>query len=153
VRLVRECRDSAPEAGFSDRLAEIRTGLSIQVERGRWFFPNVLRYEHGKAKDPAYRGLRQPVLDSIVAAFDISDSLTWDTRESFTTDLIATQRIFVSEIQVHLDPNKRYEKYRELVDHYRELDSSLRDESIESRREWVRKRLHDTGKNAASPRV
>jgi hypothetical protein len=148
VQVIRECRNSSPEDGFESRVADLRTAISVQVERGRWFFPNLVQDQHGVAKDPAYRGLRQPVLDAVVAAFDICDDLSWKTRLDLRDDLIDAQRLFVSEIQAQLDPNRRYDKFEEILGDYRKAESQLRGESIERRRAWAHAKLRNPGPNS-----
>jgi hypothetical protein len=143
IELTRECRESSSEVNFLDRVASLRTRLSIQVERGRWFFPNLIQDQYGVAKSKAYRGLRQPVLDAVVAAFDISDELDWPNRSMYRGDLFAAQRLFVSEVQQQVNPLRRYEKVDEILDDYRKADSTLREQSIEEQRAWVKSRLKE----------
>jgi hypothetical protein len=143
VELTRECRDSSVEASFSDRVAFLRTRISIQVERGRWFFPNLIQDQYGVTKSKAYRGLRQPVLDAVVVTFDISDELNWGNRGNYRDDLLAAQRLFVSEVQQVVDPLRRYEKINEILDDYQKADSALREQTIEEQRVWVKSRLKE----------
>lgn len=149
VELSRECRESANKNGFDQRIAEQRTRLSIQVERGRWFFPNFIQDQYGLAKDPAYQGLRQPVLDAVVAAFDIADGATWTDRAEVRGDLWRAQRLFVSEVQALLNPARRYEKVDEILKDYRRTDSELRAKSIDQQREWAKGRLKHTGPSSS----
>ena len=54
------------------RLAKIAFDSAILVERGRIFFKNKRHGDFGADKKPAYRGLRPKVLDSLIAAHQIS---------------------------------------------------------------------------------
>ena len=56
--IQRLLRDSCPEENFEGERRDLRTALSAQVEKGRWFFLNVLQERVGTTKEAAYRGLR-----------------------------------------------------------------------------------------------
>src|SRR3546814_5379018 len=49
---------------------DILARLSALLDSGRWYFPNRHAEQIGSHKPAAYRGLRQPVLDAIFAAYD-----------------------------------------------------------------------------------
>lgn len=87
--------------------------LSSLIDTGRWYFPNQWTDDYGTHKEPAYRGIRQPVLDYVVEAYD----LLKDSRstESFKAELKATQREFVSHIQKVLDPRKREQEIKKIL--------------------------------------
>jgi hypothetical protein len=89
----------------SPQKAEILANLSAAIDTGRWYFPNRWTEDFGPNKQPAYRGLRQPVLDHLVDAYDAFSNAT--TRKSADKELIHQQRSFVSEIQKVLDPRSR----------------------------------------------
>lgn len=79
--------------------------LSALIDTGRWYFPNHWAEDYGTHKEPAYRGVRQEILDCVVGAYDLlsKESLTVRDRKNFT----AYQREFVSRIQEILDPRMR----------------------------------------------
>ena len=87
--------------------------LSSLIDTGRWYFPNQWTDDYGTHKEPAYRGMRQPVLDYVVEAYDLlKDS---HSTESLRAELIAAQREFVSHIQEVLDPRKREQEIKKIL--------------------------------------
>ena len=91
-------------------LHALATNLSALIDEGRWFFPNVGKKETDHEKHGAYKGTRQPVLDSIVAVYDavIAMSAANDqTRQELMAHIHAARRAFVSEIQHAVDPRRR----------------------------------------------
>ncbi len=90
--------------------------LSHLIDTGRWHFPNQWSDDYGLHKEPAYRGVRQPVLDCVVAAYDnlkISSGFG-DVQVS----LRSIQREFVSYIQDALDPRSREEEIRKVLEEF-----------------------------------
>lgn len=87
--------------------------ISACIDMGRWYFPNRNEDDYGHQKEPAYRGLRQPLLDWAVRAYDIcADQRTFaDPKE----ELITCQRNFVSEIQKVVDPRSREEAIAKIL--------------------------------------
>lgn len=104
VGIHRACRGGCDEADFEREVAALRTALSAQIEKGRWFFPNGLKERIGQRKDPAYRGFRQPVLDHLVEIHDAVDNAHWATRDAPRMTVRKGHRAFVSEVQTFLDP-------------------------------------------------
>lgn len=51
---------------------ELAITLSVLVEQGRLYFPNVMRDEYGQHKSMAKRGCRSAVLDPLVAAVKLA---------------------------------------------------------------------------------
>ena len=47
------------------RRLNIQIRLSALIDTGRWYFPNQWKDDYGTHKEPAYRGIRQPVLDCV----------------------------------------------------------------------------------------
>lgn len=87
--------------------------LSSLIDTGRWYFPNQWTDDYGTHKEPAYRGIRQAVLDCVVEAYDLlRDS---EPTESLKTELVAAQRKFVSYIQDVLDPRKREQEIKKIL--------------------------------------
>lgn len=120
--IQRLLRDSCPEENFEGERCDLRTALSAQVEKGRWFFLNVLQERVGTTKEAAYRGLRQPVLDALVDIYDALDELNWESRATRIQQVRASHRLFVSEVQRLLDPNRRDSTYGNMLERYRDLE-------------------------------
>jgi hypothetical protein len=92
---------------------EILTKLSALIDTGRWYFPNLWSDKHGVDKEPAYRGIRQPILDCVVAAYDdLKDGgISGERRRNLT----ACQRHFVSQVQTVLDPRRRDREINKII--------------------------------------
>ena len=88
-------------------LFEAMYKLSSLIDRGRWFFPNLWNDEVGVHKEPAYRGLRQPLLDHLVEAYDLIKGFHHDGGKENLHELVHQQRLFVSEVQQVLNPRRR----------------------------------------------
>lgn len=94
---------------------ELLSRLSALLDSGRWYFPNRFSDEIGLHKPAAYRGLRQPVLDTICAAYDCMRAGEVDCSEQ----LVAVQRSFVSHIQAVLDPGVREQEISRVLAEFR----------------------------------
>jgi hypothetical protein len=94
-------------------LTDVMIELSAAIDTGRWYFPNRHENEYGFQKQPAYRGLRQPVLNWVVRAYQIVENPTqYDSPKSA---LIDCQRNFVSCVQEVLDPRTREEAIQRVL--------------------------------------
>ncbi|MFZ4288557.1 hypothetical protein [Variovorax sp. HJSM1_2] len=100
------------------RKLDIQIRLSALIDTGRWYFPNQWKDDYGTEKYPAYRGIRQPVLDCVVATYDLIGDASASKEQ-----LVAVQREFVSHIQEALDPRKRDEEIKRIL---REFEQSER---------------------------
>ncbi len=60
------------EANAKEKLLGVIFNSSILIERGRLFFKNEVIDDHGKEKEPAYRGYRPKIIDPIVIAHQIA---------------------------------------------------------------------------------
>ena len=87
--------------------------LSSCIDMGRWYFPNIKEDEFGQHKEPAYRGLRQPLLDWAVYAYDVFDKQ--ENYENAKERLVECQRQFVSAIQSIVDPRSREEEVQRIL--------------------------------------
>jgi hypothetical protein len=103
-----------------DRKLSALITLSACIDMGRWYFPNRYHDEEGHEKEPAYRGIRQPVLDWIVRAYDILGGRIEAT--SSRGALIECQRQFVSCIQQRLDPRSREKMVSRILLDYLDVD-------------------------------
>jgi hypothetical protein len=97
--------DPAPSAEEKAMTQRCRARLSALIDRGRFFLPNEREQDLGDQKPEAYRGLRLPALDALVAAERVLGGDA-DVREfgDRKTALIAMRREFVSIVQAILEP-------------------------------------------------
>lgn len=108
----------------------IESKLSYLLDTGRWYFPNHWSDDYGKAKEPAYRGLRQPILDHLFKAYNATRAM--DNPECCAKslkDLIQAQRSFVSEVQNVLDPRRREEEVKRVLTEF-ETAETLRAQNV-----------------------
>ena len=107
-----------PEHAFFNLRHELRWRLSSQIDRGRWYFPNLRDEEHGADKPPAYRGYRQRALTCIVDVLTVVESLDYvgevGNREK-KAKIARAKRDFTSEVQRVLDPRGRSREFRRLT--------------------------------------
>lgn len=97
--------------------------LSSLIDTGRWYFPNQWTDDYGTHKEPAYRGIRQAVLDCVVEAYDLLRES--GSTENLKAELVAVQREFVSYIQDVLDPRKREQEIKKIIIEF-EISERLR---------------------------
>ena len=93
--------------------------LSAAIDMGRWFFPNHAFEEYGLKKEPAYRGVRQPLLDWIVRAYDICRGEV--AQGNAHSSLVECQRQFVSAIQEVIDPRQRSAQIKRVQDDFKSV--------------------------------
>lgn len=74
--------DQVDPATAKGKLTEAIFETSILIERGRMFFRNDFRDGSGAHKQPAYRGYRPKILDSIVLAHQIAAA--WSKSDTAT---------------------------------------------------------------------
>lgn len=84
--------------------------LSSLADQGRLFFPNATPDRHGQDKEHAFKGFRQPIIDSLVFAFSALEH--WPDVGRHPAKAIAflwsCRRVVVSEIQASVDPRRRH---------------------------------------------
>lgn len=90
--------------------------LSHLIDTGRWHFPNQWSDDYGLDKEPAYRGIRQPVLDCVVSAYVALRNS--DSSGNAQQELWSVQRNFVSHIQDTLDPRSREQEIRKVLEEF-----------------------------------
>lgn len=100
-------------------LADILSRLSVSIDTGRWYFPNSPGEGEEEAKQPAYRGKRQAILDHLVDAYA---ALANDSGESRRERLRQCQRAFVSEVQLILDPRARDAVLANVISEFRDAE-------------------------------
>ena len=95
-----------------------RHRLSALIDRGRFFIPNYTPNEVGLHKPTAFRGVRHPALDLLVAAERVLSNAEPEYITQFGSvrgTLIAIKREFVSEIQEILDPRSQNKAIADLI--------------------------------------
>ncbi len=101
--------ESSPEPSREkqQKFSEIRVSLAHLIDTGRWYFPNATNPDAPVDRDhpPAYRGLRHPALDLLVAARE----LVGKTDPIGIAALVRAKREFVSHIQILVNPRQREE--------------------------------------------
>lgn len=106
------------DSKFFDLRHSLKVRISAQIDRGRWFFPNVAVNEYGLHKQEGYRGYRHTVLDGLVLAYNelcrIDYSGATVNREQ-REGIQYAKRLFTGEIQKVLNPESRDEEFRKLV--------------------------------------
>lgn len=93
---------------------ERRRLLSVLIEQGRFFFPNIDRSDsYGIGKPLAYRGYRHLTLDFLVAAFNLAEH---PKSHGFGESMRALQRHFTSMVFALINPSERLERLRSMTD-------------------------------------
>ncbi|MGH1419161.1 MAG: hypothetical protein ACRBCJ_09930 [Hyphomicrobiaceae bacterium] len=91
-----------------EEFVRLRSRLSALIDEGRLYFPNLQDPAKGANKDAAYRGHRQPILDTLVFVYDklgmISEETNAANRSEQIFALNKLRRRFVSEVQDTIDP-------------------------------------------------
>lgn len=62
------------------------------------------------------------MLDALVDIYDALDELNWESRATRIQQVRASHRLFVSEVQRLLDPNRRDSTYGNMLERYRDLE-------------------------------
>lgn len=92
--------------------------LSSLADRGRLFFPNESPDAHGRDREVAFQGYRQPILDAVVFAstrigrLDAAAAVPDEEAAEFLTKC---RRLLVSEAQNAIDPRRRGQMLRRLA--------------------------------------
>lgn len=102
-----------------NRKFEVLVRLSALLDTGRWYFPNQWDDKVGLRKHPAYRGVRQPVLECVFTAYRL---LKTEAEADRAKDLVSAQRNFVSFIQSVLDPRTREQEIRKILKEFEESE-------------------------------
>ncbi len=124
----------ANEGGFLANKANLLVAISILVDRGRMFFPNLNPDKKGAEKEGAYRGHRPPILDTLMWAYHELEALTREggpASEDSAAYFDECRRLLVSELQAYLDPRRK----DEVVERYNDQDNDDRSEAIAKSKE------------------
>lgn len=103
-------RDPAPMTERAPRARALAERFSAAADYGRLLFPNVNEASFGAHKLSAFRGERQPILDSVLLGYDLVRSLpelASTDAETLAAFLFDCRRIAVSEVQRSVDPRRR----------------------------------------------
>lgn len=103
---------------FMERKHKLRIDLSSMIDRGRLFFPNEGVETYGQHKPLAFRGIRQEILDSLVASYAHVSALSTESAEfngRLKEKLILQRKLFISEAQAALNPRARKAAYDKIV--------------------------------------
>jgi len=87
-----------------DGLLEKLTRLSVLIDQGRFYFPNIINdTNYGKDKPSAFRGHRDVALDLLVLYYDIFRS---GNASNHTQHLVYMQKLFTSRVFDVIQPRK-----------------------------------------------
>ena len=76
VDVMVRMRSDFEQLSYSEAIAqsqELSLSLSVLIDQGRLYFPNVMRDVHGNSKQESRQGYRSAVLDPLVAAVKIAE--------------------------------------------------------------------------------
>lgn len=125
------CRSGDPKASEEETacLLRCRHRLSALIDRGRFLLPNEREDEYGGHKARAYRGLRHPALDALVAAERVlGNDIPLRAFPDRKSALIGLRREFVSAVQSIIDPqsyNKEVAKILRMASEARVKDPTV----------------------------
>jgi hypothetical protein len=114
-QLVELLSNEGGETEFSRNRSTLLAVLRCQIDKGRLYFPNIHTDKKGAWKPPAFRGIRQPIIDVLVNIYEASKTADWSTRPSAHQGVEDLHRKFVSEVQHRLNPSERDANYRRYV--------------------------------------
>ena len=98
-----------------NRMSENLTRLSMLIDVGRFYFPNIIKNtDYGKEKPSAFRGNRDVALDLLVLYYDIAQR---QDVVVYAKHLTYVQRLFTSRVFDVLQPRK----FNELTQRYTPL--------------------------------
>lgn len=101
----------------------VEAKISRLLDTGRWYFPNHWSVDYGQHKDPAYRGIRQPILDFVFQAYNATQAMSQvDACKKSLSQLVSSQRGFVSEVQNVLDPRRREAEVRRVLEEFQTVE-------------------------------
>jgi len=106
----------AAETGARTRVTELRSDLSVLIDQGRFFFPNIDKGDNfGAHKPPAFRGYRNLALDFLVAIYNIYGEEPSDENIRRAEHM---RRYFLSVVFEVVNPRDRLNRIRSITDRY-----------------------------------
>jgi hypothetical protein len=115
---------------MADRASLIGARLSAIADKGRLIFPNHAHQAHGSEKEIAFQGFRPVVLDCLIFAYyqlERVDPKGVGADEIACNFFMNCRRLFVSEVQLAVDPRRR----QKILDELAEKSQAQRDSGIE----------------------
>lgn len=112
------CRTSneGGEIEFNRNRSTLLAVLRCQIDKGRWYFPNIHTDKKRAWKLPAFRGIRQPIIDVLVDIYEAAKTADWSTRAPAHQRVEDLHRKFVSEVPHRLNPSERDANYHRYVE-------------------------------------
>jgi hypothetical protein len=129
-RLLELLSNDGGQADFDEKSGSLLATLRCQIDKGRWYFPNLHHDKKGETKPLAFRGIRQKVVNVLVDLYDAVKKLDWKNRAAVYQTVETLHREFVSELQQRLDPSTRDAAYQAYVGQYQDLNSQFVQESL-----------------------
>ena len=79
-QLVELLSNEGGEIEFNRNRSTLLAVLRCQIDKGRWYFPNIHTDKKRAWKLPAFRGIRQPIIDVLVDIYEAAKTADWSTR-------------------------------------------------------------------------
>jgi hypothetical protein len=104
---------------------ELLTRLSAQIEKGRFFFPNIDKGDgFGKEKPAAYQGYRNLALEFLVITYDLFGK---KKASDYVSHAETLQREFTSIVFQVVRPKENLQEIKRLTDKFYASESILED--------------------------
>lgn len=94
-----------------EELEDMRTNLlsevSVLIDIGRWYLPNLKTSEEPDEGQAAYKGYRPVAIDALLYSYRVFKSFNFDDKERINDlrqYLVTAKRELVSQIQAKVDP-------------------------------------------------
>lgn len=111
--------------GNRSKTKELLMNLSSQIEKGRFYFPNIDRYNgFGNDKPIAYRGYRNLTLDFLVYSYNLFNR---EDASNFLRHAEVLQREFTSIVFSVVRPKETLDEINQLTDKFLAIDKIFED--------------------------
>ena len=90
-----------------DKIMRLRVELSTLIDRGRWFFPNIMRDGLQQNKPIASQGVRQRALNRLINIYDVLKELEAtpeQEHEQVKQIVFENRKAFIGDIFQKIDP-------------------------------------------------
>ena len=94
---------------LENRRIDLLSEVSILIDIGRWYIPNVPTKNEEGEKQAAYRGYRSIALDALLYSYRVFknfDLVELDRVDDLRKFLVNSKREFVSQIFIKVDPKR-----------------------------------------------
>jgi hypothetical protein len=149
AQLVELLSNEDGEQEFNARRGQLVASLRCQIDKGRWFFPNILEDQKGAWKPPASAVSGSRYSTSWWISLTRRRRWTGRNESQRSRKSKGCNREFVSEIQQRLNPSERDANYRQYVSRYEDLSSQFVQESL-NRPDHLRTAVGDDRSNPLS---